>query len=198
MGRCCCRTMSLSRVSPVMTSCAGNIRRSFCWPTATCSESHSRKTTCSPAWKLSDGNTFYSTDGMSWLNHIKQKHFWSLFLFTNCLCESAYFQLWQRLADTKQHCQSLQWWAAWGVHGDERSPLLARRHTAVEAGSGFPAVLEGRHWPGSTLLPAGLPGKDTLANHQSNMRQLLSSILVFYLIIVTPFECTLVLAFRLY
>lgn len=65
MGDGFCRTMSLSQVSPVMRSCVGSIRRSFYWPSATCSDSHLRKTTCSPAWMLSDGRAFYSTGGLS-------------------------------------------------------------------------------------------------------------------------------------
>lgn len=56
----CCRIISLSQVSLVMRSHVGNIKRSFSWPTATCSESHFRKTMCSPAWMLSDSRLFNS------------------------------------------------------------------------------------------------------------------------------------------
>lgn len=165
----CCRTISLSPVTPVMRSCVGIIRRSFCWPTATCSESRCRKTMCSPAWMPLDGSTVYSIDEMSWLNHTKHTFFCTLFFggffklvfVKNCVCEFAWFQLWQRHADPKQYRCSLQWRAVWGLHGDERSPLLALCHTAVKAGSGPPTNLEGRHRPGCTLLPAGLPGNNT-------------------------------------
>lgn len=159
----CSRTILLSPVSPVMRSCVGIIRRSFYWPTATCSESHCRKTMCNPAWMLFGGKAIYSVDEMSSWNYTKLKftaNDFSTFFFFQLR-----FQLWQRHADPDQQSCVLQWWPAWGLHGDERSPVLALCHTAVKAGSRRPTDVEGCHRAGCTLLPAGLPGNESQATH---------------------------------